>query len=359
MKDEATLSAIDADTAPRAPSIARRRALMALAPLALATAAVIYAFSGRYVATDNAFVRADIAELSPEVSGVIAEVLVKDNQAVKTGQPLIRIDPTNFQILLAASETQLRQTASDIDAERARYRQAVDELQAARAQLEFADRQYQRQARLAAASAGAEASRDAAQNGLKIARANVAIAEAKIAESRTKLFDNPDIPLDQHPAYQQVTAQRDVAALQVRRSTLVAPFDGVISHVPQVGDYARTGVTLLSLVSTSNMWIEANFKETEITYMHQGQDAEVSVDAYPGKAWHASISSLSQATGSEFALLPPQNATGNWVKVVQRLPVRLAIDQPKDGPVLRAGMSVEVSVDTGARRLSRWFGVGD
>ncbi|MBL8629003.1 MAG: HlyD family secretion protein [Rhodospirillaceae bacterium] len=334
----------------------RRKKLMMLAPLVLVLAAVAYMLSGRYVSTDNAFVRADIADISPEVAGVIQAVLVHDNDVIKAGQPLVKIDSTNYDILLAASDTQLKRVAADIDAERARYHQSVEELAAARSQLEFAQRQFERQSRLAAASAGAEATRDSSQNALKVARANVAVAESKIKESLAELFGDSDIPLENHPAYQQAIAQREVAALQVKRSTILAPFDGVVSHVPQVGDYARTGVTLLSVVSNTNVWVEANFKETEITYMKNGQDAEIAVDAYPGQVWHAHINSLSQATGSEFALLPAQNATGNWVKVVQRVPVRLFIDKPGEGPTLRAGMSVEATVDTGFRRLARWLG---
>ncbi len=355
MKDDA-IDIAAADAIADADRGSLRKKLMMLAPLVLIIAGVAYMVSGRYVSTDNAFVRADIADISPEVAGSIQQVLVHDNDVVKAGQPLVKIDSTNYEILLAASDTQLKQVSGNVEAERARYHQNVDELAAAKSQLEYAQRQFERQSRLASTSAGAEATRDASQNALKVARANVAIAESKIKESLADLFGDPDIALENHPAYQQAVAQREVAALQVRRSTIVAPFDGVVSHVPQVGDYARTGVTLLSLVSSNNVWVDANFKETEITFMKNGQDAEITVDAYPGHTWHAHINSLSQATGSEFALLPAQNATGNWVKVVQRVPVRLSIDKQQDGPVLRAGMSVDATVDTGARRYARWFG---
>lgn len=360
MKDDATGSETISETPLQIKSkvSSRRRKLMWVAPAVAVLAGVLYLFAGRYVSTDNAFVRADIADISPEVSGAIHNVMVKDNQFVKSGDPLVKIDSTNYDILLLAAETRLRQVTSDIDAERAQYRQHVEELRAAKSEMEFATRQFQRQSRLASSSAGAEAARDAAQNALAVAQAHVALSEAKIKESLSKLFGDPDIPIEQHPSYQQTLAQREVAALQVKRSTLVAPFDGIVSHVPQVGDYARTGATLISLVSVGNIWVEANYKETEITYMRPEQDAVVTVDAYPGQEWRAKIGSLAQATGSEFALLPAQNATGNWVKVVQRLPVRLKLELPKDGPVLRAGMSVEVTVDTGARRISRWLDAG-
>ena len=174
-------------------------------------------------------------------------------------------------------------------------------------------------------------------------------------ESLAKLFGNPDIAVADHPSYQQMVAQREVTALQVKRSTLIAPFDGVVSHMPKVGDYARTGVMVASLVSTTKVWVEANFKETEITYMRKGQDVEMTVDAYPGHVWQGKVASLAQATGSEFSLLPAQNATGNWVKVVQRLPVNVFLDDANSGPTLRAGMSVDVNVDSGTRRIARWL----
>ena len=356
MKDDAVIqAAVDAAPVDQPEERKRRHLLMAIAPVILLMVAIAYLFSGRYVSTDNAFVRADIANLSPEVSGTIQQVMVQDNQAVKAGQPLIKIDSTNYEILLAASDTQLKRTASEIDAERAKHHENVEELRIARTTFEFAGRQLQRQSKLSAAQAGSEATRDAAQNGLDIAKSKVAVAEEKVKESLAKLFGNPDIAVADHPSYQQMVAQREVTALQVKRSTLIAPFDGVVSHMPKVGDYARTGVMVASLVSTTKVWVEANFKETEITYMRKGQDVEMTVDAYPGHVWQGKVASLAQATGSEFSLLPAQNATGNWVKVVQRLPVNVFLDDANSGPTLRAGMSVDVNVDSGTRRIARWL----
>lgn len=332
-----------------------RRKWMLLAPLALAIGALVYAFSGRYAETDNAYVRGDIANLSSEISGPVRAVLVKENEAVKAGQELVRLDSVNYDIMLLGAQTQLRKSVTDIDVERAKYRENVEELKIAQTQLAFAERQYQRQSKLAAASAGAEAARDTAETALNTARGRVAVANAKIKESLDILEGDPEIAAEKLPAYQIALAQQEIARLQVKRSILVAPFDGIVSHLPVVGDFARTGVSLVSVVSTANAWVEANFKETELTHMRPGQAAEITVDAYPGATWQGKVASIAQATGAEFALLPAQNATGNWVKVVQRVPVRIALDAQPGGPTLRAGMSVNVSVDTGRNRISTWF----
>jgi len=355
MKDDSAQPAASADITAAAPGASRQK-LMLLAPVALAIGALIYAFSGRYVETDNAYVRGDIANLSSEISSPVREVLVKENQTVKAGQELVRLDSVNYDIMLLGAATQLRKSVTDIDVERAKYRENVEELKIAQTQLAFAERQFQRQAKLAAASAGAEAARDTAETALNTARGRVAVANAKIRESLDKLEGDPEIAPEKLPAYQIALAQQEMARLQVKRSILAAPFDGIVSHLPAVGDFARTGVSLISVVSTTNAWIEANFKETELTNMKPDQPVEVTVDAYPGRTWLGKVASIAQATGAEFSLLPAQNATGNWVKVVQRVPVRVALDTQAGGPTLRAGMSVNVTVDTGQNRLSSWFG---
>ncbi|MBM3513985.1 MAG: HlyD family secretion protein [Alphaproteobacteria bacterium] len=333
----------------------RGRALMLLAPLALIAAGGAYLWTGRYVETDNAYIRADISNISPEISGTVKEVLVDDNEPVKAGQPLVKLDAINYEILLIGAEASLKNTEAAIDADRIEYRQHLQDRKIAQSELEYAERQYQRQSKLAAASAGAEAARDAAERSLKVARDKVAFADEKIKESLAKLFGDPDIPVEKHPRYVEARAQEAVAKLQIERSTIVAPFDGVVSHVPQIGDFARMGVSMLTLVSTDETWIEANFKETELTHMRPGQTAEVTIDTYPGRTWVGKVDSISQATGSEFALLPPQNASGNWVKVVQRVPVKIVLDDAKQGPPLRAGLSVIATVDTGERRIDAWL----
>jgi membrane fusion protein (multidrug efflux system) len=356
VNDSASIPQPEQDSAASRPAAKRSgRGLMLLAPLALVIAAGAYMWGGRYVATDNAYVKADIANISPEVSGMVLEVLVKDNQPVKAGDALVKIDPVTYMILKAGAEAHLKNTAAAIEGDRIEYRQHLQDLRMAQSELEFAERQYQRQSKLAAASAGAEASRDSAERSLKVARDKVALTQEEIQESLARLHGDPDIKFEDHPSYIEARAQEAVSDLQIKRSVVLAPFDGVVSHVPQVGDYARMGVSLMTLVSTQKIWVDANFKETELTNMKPGQPVEVTVDTYPGRTWHGKVDSIAQATGSEFALLPAQNATGNWVKVVQRVPVKIVLDDVSGGPPLRAGSSVVASVDIGARRIDAWL----
>ncbi|MCB2108159.1 MAG: HlyD family secretion protein, partial [Rhodobacteraceae bacterium] len=314
-------SYVEADAGDVQPERRRfRKRLMALAPLMLFIAGAAYLWSGRFVATDNAYIRADIVNISPEVSGTVVDVLVAENERVTRGQPLLRLDDKNYRIMLVAAEAVAKNTAADIEADRLDYSEHLNDLRIVQSELEFAQRQYERQQKLVKSSAGAEAARDEAERALKVARDRVALTRNQIDESLARLFGDPEISLEQHPKYQEALAQEELARLQIERSVVKAPIDGIVSHLPKVGDYARTGVSTLTLVSDSNVWVEANYKETELTNLHAGQVAEIEIDTYPGRAWTGHVESISQAAGSEFALLPAQNATGNWVKVVQRVP---------------------------------------
>lgn len=355
MNDSSAVAVSATATEAPSPKAKSGRWLMLVAPLGLIVAAGFYLWTGRFIETDNAYVRADIANISPEISGLITNVLVKDNQVVKAGDLLVRLDAENYEILLIGAEARLKATVAAIEVDRIEYRQHQQDLKMAQSELEFAERQYQRQSRLAATSAGAESARDAAERSLKVARDKVALTQEEIKESLARLFGDPDIAVETHPTYIEARAQEAVAKLQIKRSTIVAPFDGVVSHVPKVGDYARVGVSLLTIVSVDRVWVDANFKETELTNMKPGQPVEVTIDTYPGRTWTGKVDSIAQATGSEFALLPAQNASGNWVKVVQRVPVKIILDKAADGLALRAGLSVIATVDTGQRRIDAWL----
>ena len=358
MNDSTSLSELAPGESKGSSTSPRRsgRGLMLLAPLGLLIAGGVYLWGGRFVSTDNAYVKADIANISPEVAGTLVEVAVNDNQMVKAGDKLARVDPTSYEILVIGAEARLKNAAAAIEADRIEYRQHLQDLRMAQSELEFAERQFQRQSRLAATSAGAEAARDAAERSLKVARDKVALTEEEIKESLARLHGDPDIKPENHPTYVEARAQEAVAKLQIKRSIISAPFDGIVSHVPKAGDYARIGVALMTIVSADRVWVEANFKETELTNMKPGQPVELTIDTYPERTWRGRVESIAQATGAEFALLPPQNATGNWVKVVQRVPVKIAIDGATSGPPLRAGLSAVVTVDTGARRIDSWLG---
>ncbi len=334
-----------------------RRVLMFFIPAAAIIAGgLAFLWSGRFIDTDNAYVKSDIASLSPDISGAVKDVMVAENQVVKKGQPLIKVDDTNYHFAVALAQANMKSAVSGVEADRAQYRQKQESLRIAQTDVAFADKELKRQAALGPGRYVSQQKLDEVRHAYDSAQQRIALLKQEQAEILAKLQGNPDLPVEQHPSYQAAVAQLAGAQHFIDTATITAPFDGIVSRLPKIGDYARTGVPLLSVVSTTT-WIDANFKETQLTYLHPGQPATVSVDAYPGRTFKAHLESIAQAGGGEFSLLPAQNSNGNWVKVVQRIPVRIAIDEePDKAPVLRAGMSVVAEIDSGHRRYERWLG---
>lgn len=327
-----------------------RNLLMSLGVLvALVVAGWLYFSSGRYMETDNAYIRADIISIAPNISGTIIDVPVKDNQQVHKGDTLFRIDPGSFQIALDMANANLATAQSDIEALKARYRQKEQDYALAEAQEKLAESNYNRrhslQKKNSIAISVEEVETYAAQ--LKTAKQQLAVIDQERNEILAELGGSADIATTDHPKYKAALAARDQAQLDLQRTTVIAPQDGVTGTAPKPGDYARASIPAMNLVNSAAPWVEANFKETELTNMLPGQKVEVKVDTYPSQVWEGTVQSISPASGSEFSVLPAQNATGNWVKVVQRIPVRIAIN-PKEGqPMLISGMSSLVTVDTG------------
>lgn len=343
-----------------------RRLLLALGPLVVAAgAAYFYVTGGRYVSTDDAYVKAGTVQVAAEVDGRISAVEQADNTHVQAGTVLFRLDPAPFQIALARADANLANTRAAIESLKAQYRQKEDELALARATEAFQARQYQRQLDLSKRKMASEQALDTARHQFDMARQQIAVLQQEAAQILAGLGGDADIPIERHPQYLAAKAARDQAALDLAHTVVRAPIAGVVGHMPQPGEYVKTGAPVVNLVSDSNVWVEANFKETELTHLRQGQQATVTVDAYPDRVWRGRVQSLSQATGSETSILPAQNATGNWVKVVQRVAVRIALDPSVDAPPLRAGMSTTVEVDTDyrrplpgfARRALAWLGL--
>ncbi len=312
----------------------------------------LYLAGGRYVSTDDAYVQAARVSISSDVPGRVVEVDVRDNQPVKTGQVLFKLDDRPYRIAVEDAEARLAAARLRIDAEKATYRQKQADLEAVKDTLDYQLREFERQKRLLASGIASQSQYDQAAHALQIARQQVTATQQQIAGALADLGGNADIPVGRHPLVQQAQAALDRAKLNLSYTVVTAPEDGTVAKVEQLqaGDYVNTAQPLFSLISTSRIWVEANFKETELTHMRPGQAATVAIDTYPNHQFHARVASLSPGTGSAFSLLPPENATGNWVKVVQRLPVRLQLDRlPQDAP-LHAGMSADVEVDTGHRR---------
>ena len=325
-------------------------------PLAIVAASLhFYAQGGRFLETDNAYVKAHIITVNAEVAGQAAQVLVRDNQPVTKGQLLFRIDPVPFQTALARANAQLANARADVETLRAEHRVALAEAVEAEEKIRFLTLQLDRQRRLREKGMVREEAYDEARSNLATARAHLVALQERAARVLTGLGGDPNLPFDRHPRVQEAQAARAAAALELSRTSVHAPAAGTVSNLRlQAGEYLARGVAAFTLIQAGELWIEANFKETQLAELRVGQVARIVADAYPKVEWRARVSTISPATGAEFALLPPQNATGNWVKVVQRVPVLLVIEpddqKDKDRPTLRAGMTVGVSIDSGRSR---------
>jgi membrane fusion protein (multidrug efflux system) len=332
-----------------------RLALMLSVPLLLAAGgAYFWLTGGRYIETDNAYVKQTMAAISSDVAGKIIEVDVKENQKVKAGDVLFKIDPEPFRIAVDQADAALAKARLDVKQLKAAYETAEAKLKADQATAEIRHRELTRSSELAGKGFAAASALDESRLAAQQADAQVDLSQKAVDAAAAALDGNPNAPIDSHPTVQAALAAKEQASLDLARTTVRAPKDGIVSQVDKlnVGQYVSEGTQMLSLVETSDTWIEANFKETQLTDVRPGQKAVVTVDTYPGLELEGKVASIGAATGSEFSLLPAQNATGNWVKVVQRIPVRIRVDE-KGADILRAGMSSDVTVDTGKNRLER------
>jgi membrane fusion protein (multidrug efflux system) len=330
-----------------------RRLLLALGPIAvILISGYVYLNGGRIQSTDNAYIKAHMTSIAPEISGRVVEVPVHENQVVKQGETLLQIDQEPLKIALAGAQAELAASRNDIAAQKAAYRQRQADLQMANDNVGLAKREYARREKLFNAKTISESDYDEARNQYSVAQAQVSGVQQDIQRILSDLSGNPDIAPEDHPRVQAAQAKVDQAQLDLRRATIAAPSDGIVSQIDNIraGTYLTAGRPAFSLVSDNDLWIDANLKETDLTYVKTGQEAHISVDTYPSVDFIAEVESIGAGTGSEFSALPAQNATGNWVKVVQRIPVRLKLEPKPDQPQLRAGMSVEVEIDTGHTR---------
>jgi membrane fusion protein (multidrug efflux system) len=323
-----------------------RMVFLGIVPIVVVVAlAEYYVSQGRYVTTENAYVKAHLVSVAAEVSGRVAEVRAVENARVRAGDPLFAIDPEPFRIDLQRAAAELVRVQNEIHALKAEQRQVEMELKEAQANISYMERSFGRQRALVDRGFASQSKFDEAENNLAISRERAGALREKSLRLLAKLGGSSDIQPERHPDYLEAKAKRDRAQLDLKRTAVLAPADGVVGRLKlQAGEYVRAGEAVLPLVQTRERWVEANLKETQLTHVRVGQRVEIVVDAYPDRTFQATVASISPSTGAELAILPPQNASGNWVKVVQRVPVRIELAEA--APDLRAGMTVAVSVDT-------------
>jgi membrane fusion protein, multidrug efflux system len=318
--------------------------------LALLVGGVIYLTSGRYVSTENAYVKAAMASVTADVSGKVVAVGVHQHESVQPGQLLFRLDDAPFRFALQVAEARLNDVRRQTAALRATYQAQSADLKATEDNVAFLKREFERRKELARSGVSTREQLEQAEHAYRSAVLKADAQREDLQKVLAQLGGSAELPLESYPAYEEAKAQRDQAAWNLERTVVRAPIAGIVGQEPPVvGDYVRGGTPVLALVG-SEPWVEANLKETELTHVAVGQPATITVDAYPSMRWEARVESISPATGAEFSLLPPQNASGNWVKVVQRLPVRLHIEPTPGAPVLQSGLSVSVEIDTGQQR---------
>jgi membrane fusion protein (multidrug efflux system) len=348
---------------PRANGRVLVRAVMWSLPfVAVAGALFVWLQAGRYVSTDNAYVKGDRALIAAELSGPIVEVAVHENDRVSRGQLLFRLDDQPYRTALTKIDSEIDIQRSEIRGLRAQWRTKREDIKAAQSQMNYAQADYERQRDLAERKFASAAKMEESRMSMDVARQRIASLEEDLQRIEAQLAGDPKIKVDDHPKVKQMLAARDEALLNLRRTTIEAPMDGVISKVQVPGNYVIAGTPAMVVVANTDLWIEANFKETELTRVRPGQKVIIHVDTYPDVECTGVVKSIAQATGAEFAVLPPQNASGNWVKVVQRIPVRTSVVCKEGDPPLRVGMSTNVEIDTGHSRgfsdLLKLIGLG-
>jgi membrane fusion protein, multidrug efflux system len=313
---------------------------------------------GRYVTTDDAYVETDVLDVSTDVGGLVDRILVHEGERVAPNQVLFQLDPAKFQFAVDQARANLQQIALQLASLKADYAATQAQVNAQQAKVSNDAATFNRAAALVPHGAATQQEYDNARFALAGDEAALKNAQAQAAGALARLGGSDTLPVEAMPTYKQAAAQLGEAQRQLDHSTVRAPYAGMVTRVNklQPGQYMAPGTAAFGLVATDHVWVTGQPKETNLTYARTGAAATVTVDAYPGHVWHGVVASVAPATDQQFSVLPAQNSSGNWVKVVQRVPVRVRIDQGATDPLLSAGMSAEISIDTGhTRRLADLF----
>jgi membrane fusion protein, multidrug efflux system len=344
--------------APVQPARSRRRGgsrflLLVVAPiLAISVGVYWWLAGGRYVTTDNAYVGAEKVLITPQVAGAVLRVDVVEGQRVSVGDKLFEIDPAPYRTALTLAKGRLAAAKDEFQNLKISYAADDDQIKMGEQAVKVRQSDYDRKSALLAQRAGTAVDADTAAASLIQARQILAFVQQQQISARIKLGGSLDAPLENFPDYVQAKAQVEDAERNLGNATVVAPIAGVATQVTQIqlGRFMPVGSPVFAIIADHGLWVDVNPKESDLTYVHTGLAATVTVDAFPDRSWRGKVGSIAPGTGAQFAILPPQNASGNWVEVVQRVPLRVEIDSDQDISDLRAGMSAYVSIDTGRER---------
>ena len=327
--------------------------LVAIPTFAALVGSILYLSGGRYISTDNAYVGAQKVLITPDVSGKVVHVGVREGQQVRPGDELLTLDPEPFQLALDQAKAKLAAARAEYDKLTMNLKTFNTLVELGQNNVDLKQRDVQRKSTLFSSMAGSAADLDTSKSALVTAQLQLQLAVQQRDTTLSQLLGNPDLPLEQFPDYAQAKAALDNAQRDLDHTTLRAPISGAATQVDniQLGRFVTAGTPILSVIDDQGPWVDANPKETDITHLRVGQKATLEVDSFPDHTFKGTVIAVSPGTGAQFSILPPQNATGNWVKVVQRVPVRIAFDKDEDTHLLRSGMSVVVEIDTGHSRL--------
>jgi membrane fusion protein (multidrug efflux system) len=327
--------------------------LVALPAIAALIGAGLYITGGRYISTDNAYVGAQKVLITPDISGKIVHVAVVEGQHVKPGDELFTLDAEPYRLALQQAQAKLDAARTDYSKLKTTLASLSTLVELAKKNVALKQSDVERKQKLLTSHATSQADVDTASSAYVTAQLQAQFAKQQLATTLSQLLGDAKLPLLQFPAYAQAKAALDDAQRNLDHTVVRAPMAGTATQVDniQLGRFVAAGTPVLSVIDDGAPWVEANPKETDITYLRVGQKATLDVDSFPSHTFKGTVIAVSPGTGAQFSILPPQNATGNWVKVVQRVPVRIAFDKDEDTHLLRAGMSVNVEIDTGHSRL--------
>jgi membrane fusion protein (multidrug efflux system) len=326
--------------------------LVVLPAIAIIVGVGLYLAGGRYISTDNAYVGAEKVLITPDISGKVSRVLVREGQHVDAGAPLFEIDQQPFELAVRQAQSKLDTVLTDLANLKSNYQSLKRLVDLGQEAVDIKRRDVERKTALAAKQTSTQVDVDNANAALLTAELQLQLGRQQLSSTFNQLLGNADLSAEDFPPYQQAKAALDQAKRDLDHTSIKAPIAGTATQVDniQLGRFVTAGTPVFSVIDDSEPWVDANLKETDITHLALNQPVEIDVDSFPDHPLHGHVASVSPGTGAQFAILPPQNASGNWVKVVQRVPVRIVFDRGEDVSRLRAGMSVTVSIDTGRQR---------